>query len=195
MILHKVNNLTFRRAMFKKNEEHISFENVVNQLKNDFVECKINNGTDYVIDKSFRKGKQEWSYGYCANFDNKIVEQIHMLHPNWIIHPVRFSLLSYEIGDFFKPHCDHNQGVRESNGKKFKHVATILILPPMYLHEHEGGELILYLNNNIKTIKATNNWTILIFELGIVHAVTELKSGHRYVFKGEIYERIDLFQC
>ncbi len=191
MILYTINNLTFRHATLKKNEEHISFEDVFNELKNNFVECKINTGTNYIIDKSFRKGKQEWSYNYCANFSEDIVKQIHVLHPNWVIHPVRFSLLSYNIGDFFRPHCDHNQGIRESNNKKFKHVSTILIIPPKYLHEHEGGELKLYLENDITTVKATDNWTILIFELGIVHEVTELKSGQRYVFKGEIYERLN----
>jgi hypothetical protein len=191
MFLHRTNDLTFRHSNFKRNEEHITFETILNEIKNTFVDCKINTGTEYKVDDTFRKGQQDWSYNYCANFDLDFVNNIHRSYPKWVICPSRFLLLKYDIGGFFKKHCDHCQGIRESNGKKFKHVATILIIPPMFLHEHTGGELNLFLDNKTETISATNEWTIIIFKLGIVHEVLPLTSGIRYVFKGEIYERVE----
>lgn len=190
MILNRVKDLTFRHQQFKKHEEHLTFETILNEINDTFVDCKINTGQEYIIDKNFRIGQQDWGYNYCANFDSEFVDYVHIQYPNWVLYPIKFCLLKYDIGGFFKPHCDHNQGIRESNGKKFKHVATILIIPPIHLHNHTGGELKLFLENNTEIITATDDWTILIFKLGIIHEVLPLLSGVRYVFKAEVYEKM-----
>lgn len=190
MFLFSQKNLTFRHQIYKPNEESITFDQVIDEVQNKFVDCKVNRDNKYELDDTFRKCKQDWGYDYCVNFDKLMVQQVHAQYPNWVIHPIRFFLLKYENGGFFKPHIDHSQGLRTSNDKTFRHVATILVIPPLELHPHDGGELILYLDDKNQTIKADENWNIVIFKLGIVHEVLELLNGIRYVFKGQVYEKI-----
>ena len=204
MFSYLSDQLTLRHSNFKLFEEQLSFDDILNELSSEFEDCKINTGTEYVMDETFRKGKQNWNNNICFNFDSIMVNKIHEQYPNWKIQIIKFHLLKYDIGGFFLPHVDHYQGKCKRGEKLFNHVATILVLPPIHFHPHSGAELKIYLNKNknktttdttdttdtTETIIATDKWTIIIFKLGITHEVLKLTSGTRYVFKGVVYEQI-----
>lgn len=192
MFIYKSKNLSLRHSILKLNEECLTFNDVLSEVSNEFVDCKINDNGNYYIDETYRKSKQNWGNSFCFNFEKSMIQQIHLLYPNWKIQVIKFNLLKYDIGNFFKKHIDHYFGNFELNGKKFNHIGTILVLPPMYLHTHTGGDLVLFINeSDVKIIKSdTDEWTIIIFLLNTPHEVLELLSGIRYVFKGHVFEEI-----
>lgn len=192
MFLTKIKNLTFRRSNC---DEVLTFDQVLEKASSEYIDCKINTGKEYIIDKSYRVGKQTWGHSFQVNFSKEYIDEIHNIEgcKNWKLMPIRFDLLCYEKSGFFKKHNDYYTGTFEFNNKKFNHVATMVIYPPKILNEHEGGELLVYLKDKVEIVKSSDNgeWTILIMKLGIEHEVLEMLSGIRYVLKGPVFERID----
>ncbi|CAH6418434.1 Hypothetical protein HVR_LOCUS150 [uncultured virus] len=92
-----------------------------------------------------------------------------------------FKLHCYELGGFFAKHTDGKKGPR--------HFATLLIFPPASISTFEGGDLILYPENEDSvTIKTSEfqDWTAIAFLLNVPHECTPVTSGKRFVFKAEL---------
>lgn len=190
-----VDSLSFRTQQCSN--ERIPFEEVLEDCQNNSSTCKINTGVEYVVDESYRKSEQTFLHKYRINFPKEVLNRIHAVEgwENWKIMPIIFELLIYKTMGFFKKHHDHYSGKFQLNGFTFNHVATILVYPPKEYNNHEGGELVVYNDDNTsikKIIRSndSNQWKIVIMKLGIEHEVYEMLSGVRYVFKGQIYEKI-----
>jgi len=94
---------------------------------------------------------------------------------------LKFKLHCYETGGHFAKHSD---------GKKSsKHFATLLLFPPAHYSPFEGGDLILYPDNQEAAIVKTSelkHWTVVAFHIGIFHECTPITTGRRFVFKTEV---------
>ena len=97
-----------------------------------------------------------------------------------------FHLLQYECGDFFKKHTDR---IQNNDDSEFIHTHTLLLFP-QNTQKLKGGDLILYdENDNSEIISPSTftDWTFVLFRRDIIHQVTQIISGTRYVFKAAIY--------
>ena len=112
----------------------------------------------------------------------------------------KFSLLKYEIGDFFLNHRDTKlPDITRDNGITEIHLYTCLIFCPYGENEIlEGGELIfkhpeaLYeikFDPSIETKK--NNFVMLIFSIDMYHEVLPIIKGTRWVFKKPLFVKIE----
>ena len=96
-----------------------------------------------------------------------------------VLHPKspasKFTLIKYEVGDFFTPHVDH------------KGDFTCLILGGT---EYEGG--VLKLNDNgveVSVKPGANKYLMVIFAVDVQHEVTPVTKGVRYILKASIEEK------
>ena len=90
-----------------------------------------------------------------------------------VLHPKcptsTFTLLKYEVGDFFTPHVDH------------KGRFTCLILGGT---EYEGGVLKLQDDGLEVSVKpGANKYLMVIFAVDVQHEVTPVTKGVRYILK------------
>jgi len=92
---------------------------------------------------------------------------------------LEWKMLKYEKNGFFKKHKD---------GKKNDlHFATALLLPPKVINSYQGGELVLYDNNNETIITPDEKeWKLVVFGLDVEHELKEVLEGTRYVLKTEL---------
>ena len=111
-----------------------------------------------------------------------------------------FSLLKYEIEDFFLNHRDTKlPDITRNKGIKQVHQYTCLIFCPYGKNEIlEGGELIfkhpeaLYeikFDPSIETKK--NNFVMLIFSIDMYHEVLPIIKGTRWVFKKPLFVKTE----
>lgn len=115
----------------------------------------------------------------CWKEYNEILNNFHIDH-RFICED--FTLHKYEPGDFFKAHKDSR--------KQVDTVGTFLIIPPKSVSNYMGGILELGIGKNKVEIRANEkSWKFVIFDLETEHAVTEITSGCRYVFKTSINQK------
>lgn len=88
---------------------------------------------------------------------------------------LKWKLHCYETGGYFTKHSD---------GKKStKHFATLLVFPPSHYSPFEGGDLILYLENQGPVIVQTSlfqEWTVVAFHINILHECTAVTNGREF---------------
>jgi len=108
----------------------------------------------------------------------------------------KFSLLKYEIGDFFLSHHDTKlPDITRDNGIKEIHQYTCLIFCPYGENEIlEGGELIFKHPDALYEIKfdpsietKKNNFVMIIFSIDMYHEVLPIIKGTRWVFKKPLF--------
>ena len=109
---------------------------------------------------------------------DKIFDKNPSFLENTLSYDNNFDLLKYEEGDFFAKHTD---GDSELN-----HFGTLLILPPKAYSTYEGGELILYGEEEIEIISDQDWWKIIGFDTEIPHELKPVTSGIRYAYKSKI---------
>jgi hypothetical protein len=96
------------------------------------------------------------------------------------------SLLKYREGGHFVRHTD------------FKcdplHVATYLLFPPG--NGFVGGDLLVWKDGKKSTYRTSEfkSWQEIVINLGTEHQVTPVKSGVRFVFKGELHNTNNLLK-
>lgn len=110
-------------------------------------------------------------------FPEKCLEYIFGEHDNG---GEQWDFIKYTKGCFFKKHSDG----QSSRG----HIGNLLLIPPMCICPHIGGELVIYDNDRIlSTISAhKTNWTCVAIAMKTPHEVLPVISGTRYVFKKKI---------
>ena len=110
------------------------------------------------------------------------------------INIMKFELLKYEIGGFFLKHRDK---LYSNSRSKYLHTHTCLLYPPSALCSYEGGDLIIYNEDNKTQIINTSlftDWTFIIFDQKTYHEITPTITGKRHVFKGQLYKINDNFK-
>jgi predicted 2-oxoglutarate/Fe(II)-dependent dioxygenase YbiX len=186
----------------KQNEKNIIYEkfNLKNEINNlnlkniNWEKCSVGNsktGKNY-IDENIRNG-------YYSNINiivncNDELNILNNIFNNDIFSSITYSIssedrywkiLKYEKNGFFLRHKD---GICNEN-----HFATAIIIPPLSLNKYEGGELILYGENEELVIKADeNDWKLVVFGLEIEHELRPIILGERIVFVSKFEYNIEM---
>lgn len=101
-------------------------------------------------------------------YDNFIMD-------NHIIMKTEWKLLKYNVGGKFNCHVD---GVQNE-----KHLGTMILLPPKSLSEYEGGELVLYKDEQEIIVNSDEmNWTFVFIPTNMKHEIKEVTKGIRFSF-------------
>jgi len=115
-----------------------------------------------------------------AELEDRVRGEIQKIIPmaHWSADSIKYSVLVYGAGGFFKAHQDTQ--------KTAKHCGTLLIFPPAVgPFSHTGGELVIG-DTRFASSQATE-WTFLAFTLDVLHECQPVLSGRRVVMKAEIY--------
>jgi hypothetical protein len=89
--------------------------------------------------------------------------------------PYSFSVLRYDIGQQFKKHRD-NGG---AHGKKYEKRYKTVIIQLSNEDEYEGGDLVIY-NNNEEVTASKEIGNTIIFHSSLEHELKKLTNGRRY---------------
>jgi len=107
-----------------------------------------------------------------------------------------FELLKYDVGGFFLKHKDK---LIESSTDRLAHTHMCLLYPPNNGSDYEGGDIIFYDDVNKKKYllepSKFTTWTFVFFNRDVLHEVTPVTQGTRYVFKAPIFEYNPNYQC
>ena len=145
-------------------------------------------------------------YPNREELEDRVRGEIQKIIPlaHWSSTSIKYSVLEYGVGGFFKAHRDIQKGTR--------HCGTLLIFPPAVgVFTHTGGELVISDKGtgersdkgadersdkgtgerSDKTISLASSqvteWTFLAFTLDVLHECLPVLSGRRVVIKAEIY--------
>ena len=120
-------------------------------------------------------------YPNREELEDRVKRELEKVVPlaHWSSTSIKYSVLEYGVGGFFKAHRDMQKGTR--------HCGTLLIFPPAVgVFSHTGGELVMDETTSLASSQATE-WTFLAFTLDVLHECRPVLSGRRVVIKAEIY--------
>ena len=124
-------------------------------------------------------------YPNREELEDRVKRELEKIIPSahWSSTSIKYSVLEYGVGGFFKAHRDMQKGTR--------HCGTLLIFPPADgVFTHTGGELVMDERSGKTTSLASSQvteWTFLAFTLDVLHECLPVLSGRRVVIKAEIY--------
>ena len=202
----KFNDLTDSGLCVKMNDSSHKYnlyqlnKNPILQSQN-FERTSVGKGTTSILDL---ENRSSWTHKFKFSIDLP-TEALLFFKQNNILYEYNnvmcdyFSLLKYEVGDFFLKHIDTNLTnlTDELNSlNNVIHQYTCLIYCPYNKDNEmlEGGEVIfndaekLYeikFNAGIETNK--NNFVMIIFSIDMYHEVLPIISGSRWVFKKPLF--------
>lgn len=158
-------NSNIRKSLYAKQmySYKFKFDDNIGKSNLDFdgFTFKYNN---YII-KDFEEFLKEQNEAY---YKNLVINDYLFLKKDW-------KLLKYDVGCKFKSHID---GIKNE-----KHIGTIILLPPESLSYYEGGELILYTEEEEIIVKNDEmNWIMVFIPINMKHEIKEITSGTRFSF-------------
>jgi predicted 2-oxoglutarate/Fe(II)-dependent dioxygenase YbiX len=184
-------NIIYDKFNLKKNINNLNLKNI------NWEKCSVGNsitGKNY-IDENIRTGYYSNDKIVVKNYDK--LNFLNNIFNNDIFSSITYcistlndedrywKILKYEKNGFFQRHKD---GICNEN-----HFATAIIIPPLSLNKYEGGELILYGENEELVIKADeNDWKLVVFGLEIEHELRPIILGERIVFVSKFEYNIEM---
>lgn len=130
------------------------------------------------------RAKQEAKNNMCEIIPKKYNPQNTLINPFYKNeddnNEIEWDLIRYKTGDYFKKHTDGKLDVG--------HFGTVLLIPPKNICPHEGGELVLYNEDNTdeKIIADQFKWVAVVLGINVPHEVLPVTEGTRYIFKSKI---------
>jgi len=108
------------------------------------------------------------------------------------------EIVHYNVGGHFASHTD-----RDRSNSKYRNTGALLIIPPLSVYNHTGGDLVIHksnINNGFHpkypnfvdipelTIKADEKlYTLVYIPLAVEHSVTTVTSGTRRIIKYSVF--------